>query len=57
MLDKVTQRLQGLLGTGKDAVKGKSGDDKSEHVKAAVKGAGEQVKDAALRIKDALKGD
>jgi hypothetical protein len=57
MLDKVTQRLQGLLGTGKDAVKGKSGDDKSEHVKAAVEEAGEQVKDAALHIKDALKGD
>jgi hypothetical protein len=51
ILDKVTQRIQGLMGHG-DA-----GEGKGEQVKAAVKEAGEQVKDAALHVKDALKGD
>lgn len=51
MLDKVTQRIQGLMGHGK------SGQGKSEQVKTAVIEAGEQVKDAALHVKDALKGD
>jgi hypothetical protein len=51
MLDKVTQRIQSLMGHDK------SGQGKSDHVKAAVIEAGEQVKDAALHVKDALKGD
>ena len=51
MLDKVTQRIQSLMGHDK------SGEGKSDHVKTAVKEAGEQVKDAALHVKDALKGD
>ena len=52
MLDKVTERLQGLMGKGKPG-NGKSdgkGDGKADEVKAA-------VKDAAIHIKDALKGD
>jgi len=36
--------------------KGK-GNGKSDEVKAAVKDAGEAVKEAAVHIKDALKGD
>lgn len=51
MLDKVTHRLQGLMGHGK------SGEGKNEQVKTAVIEAAEQVKDAALHVKDALKGD
>jgi hypothetical protein len=50
MMDTVTERLQGLLGKGK-------GNGKSDEVKAAVKDAGEAVKEAAVHIKDALKGD
>ena len=59
MLDKVTERLQGLMGKGKPG-NGKSdgkGDGKADEVKAAVKDAGEAVKDAAVHIKDVLKGD
>ena len=48
MLDKVTERLQGLKGKGKAT--GTGGDGKGDEVKAA-------VKDAATHIKDALKGD
>jgi len=55
MLDKVTERLQGLKGKGKAT--GTGGDGKGDEVKAAVKDAGEAVKDAATHIKDALKGD
>ena len=51
-LDRVTETLQGLLGTAK----GKASDVNSDEVKAAVKDAGGAVKDAAIRIKDALKG-
>ena len=62
MFDKVTERLQGLMGgkgqgKGKGKGKGKPGDGKSDEVKTAVKDAGEAVKDAAVHIKDALKGD
>jgi hypothetical protein len=60
MFDKVTERLQGLMG-GKGKGQGKgtgtAGDGKSDEVKTAVKDAGEAVKDAAVHIKDALKGD
>ena len=51
-LDKVTQRLQGLLGKAKS----KADDARSDEVKAAVKEAGGAVKNAAVQIKDALKG-
>ncbi len=64
MLDKVTERLQGLLGllgkgraTATGTATATAGDGKGEEVKAAVKDAGEAVKDAAGHIKDALKGD
>jgi hypothetical protein len=58
MFDKVTERLQGLMGgKGQGKGKGKPGDGKSDEVKTAVKDAGEAVKDAAVHIKDALKGD
>jgi hypothetical protein len=58
MFDKVTERLQGLMGgKGKGQGKGTAGDGKSDEVKTAVKDAGEAVKDAAVHIKDALKGD
>jgi hypothetical protein len=59
MLDKVTERLQGLMGkgNGKGTRTGKPGDGKGDEVKAAVKDAGEAVKDAAVHIKDVLKGD
>jgi hypothetical protein len=53
MFDKVTERLQALMGHDK----GKPGSGKSDEVKTAVKDAGEAVKDAAVHIKDALKGD
>jgi ribosomal protein S5 len=33
------------------------GDGKTDEVKTAVKDAGEAVKDAAMHIKDVLKGD
>jgi hypothetical protein len=56
MFDKMTQRLQGLMG-GKGKGQGKSGAGKSDEVKTAVKDAGEAVKDAAVHIKDAVKGD
>ena len=58
-LDKVTQRLQGLLGKAKS----KADDARSDEVKSAVKEAGGAVKEAggavkvaAIHIKDALKG-
>ena len=59
MLDKVTERLQGLMGkgNGKGTGTGKPGDGKGDEVKAAVKDAGEAVKEAAVHIKDVLKGD
>ena len=43
VLDTVKERLQGLLGDAKGTAKGKSksGDGKSDEVKAAVKDAGE----------------
>lgn len=55
MFDKVTERLQGFMGHGKG--QGKPGSAKSDEVKTAVKDAGEAVKDAAVHIKDVLKGD
>ena len=59
MLDKVTERLQGLMGKGKGkaTATATAGDGKGDEVKAAVKDAGEAVKDAATHIKDVLKGD
>jgi hypothetical protein len=57
MLDKVTERLQRLMGKGTGKGTGKPGDGKGDEVKAAVKDAGEAVKDAAVHIKDVLKGD
>jgi hypothetical protein len=57
MFDKMTERLQGFMGHGKGKGQGKSGNGKSDEVKTAVKDAGEAVKDAAVHIKDVLKGD
>jgi uncharacterized protein YjbJ (UPF0337 family) len=63
MMDKVSRKLQDLLGKGKQGIGSATGnsrletDGKGDQVKAAVKDAGEHVKEAASHIKDALKGD
>jgi hypothetical protein len=59
MLVKAAQTLEGLMGKSKAKAMeaSKSGEDRTEQVKAAVKDAGGRAKGAAQHIKDSLKGD
>jgi len=63
MTNKVSNKLQDLRGKGKEAVgsvlghKDLQAKGKADQAKAAVKDAGEHLKDKASNVRDALKGD
>ena len=60
--DKALKRVQDLKGKAKESVGSATGNEnlrnkgKTDQSKAALKGAGEKVKDAASHVKDAVKG-
>jgi len=63
MTNKVSNKLQDLRGKGKEAVGSVLGHrdleskGKADQAKAAVKDAGEHLKDRAKTVRDAVKGD
>ena len=60
--DKASNKAQDLKGKGKEAVGSATGNrdlrtkGKSDQTKAALKDAGENIKDAASKVKNAVKG-